>query len=35
VRSVKASELARGVPLMVLGMEIVRRGDPKTCSKVF
>jgi hypothetical protein len=35
VRSVKASELARGVPLMVLGMEIVRGDDPATSPKVF
>ena len=35
VRSVKAAELERGVPLMVLGMQIVRGDDPKTTPKVF
>jgi hypothetical protein len=35
VRTVKAAEAARGVPLMVLGMEIVRGDDPKTVPKVF
>lgn len=35
VRSVKAAEAERGVPLMVLGMEIVRGDDPKTTPKVF
>ncbi len=35
VRSVKAAEAARGVPLMVLGMEIVRGDDPATVPKVF
>ena len=35
VRSVKAAEAARGMPLMVLGMEIVRGDDPATVPKVF
>ncbi len=35
VRSVKAAEAARGMPLMVLGMEIVRGDDPATAPKVF
>ena len=35
VRAVKAAEAARGVPVMVLGMEIVRGDDPATSPKVF
>ena len=35
VRSVKARDAERGVPVMVLGMEIVRSDDPSTSLKVF
>jgi len=35
VRSVKAAEAERGVPLMVLGMEIVRGDAPNLTPKVF
>jgi hypothetical protein len=35
VRTVKAADAARGVPVMVLGMEIVRGDDPATSPKVF
>ncbi|HEY5350727.1 MAG TPA: hypothetical protein VIJ64_13365 [Candidatus Lustribacter sp.] len=35
VRSVKAADAARGMPLMVLGMQIVRGDDPATAPKVF
>jgi len=35
VRAVKAGEQARGLPLMVLGMEIVRGDEPRLTPKVF
>jgi hypothetical protein len=35
VRSLKARDAERGVPVMVLGMEIVRGDDPRTAPKVF
>jgi hypothetical protein len=35
VRAVKASEEKRGLPLLVLGMEVVRSDDPAAAPKVF
>jgi hypothetical protein len=35
VRALKASDAARGLPVMVLGLEIVRSDDPGAAPKVF